>query len=169
MQSIGIHLFMPEFAEPRFLVPNPKIEGIEIRGIHYTRSINQTASLSGVDAVKINQDFPTSDFIRLLAKMALCHTLLRYEEGDLKIFIRPLIRDEVARVEDWIYVGSPTKPNISKTESGIRLFSTGKWVWCEIKPLRDSPAVYKVIVGKLKFRALLKAILNGEVRLRESR
>lgn len=149
LNQVGIHFFLPEFKEPRF------ITGIKDEGVGFWRIAEFSARPkhhnvpSDISEVKIKRKVPTSDLIRLLCKTGLGYVYLQGLEKDFVAYVTNLILGK-SGVEDWKYVGSPVKSKFKDFESGVKLFRKKNLLLAEIKLFEDVVARYLVVLGRVK-------------------
>ena len=150
LNEVGVYMFLPQFAEPKYFGGNPNDTGIEIKGIHKFSALPKKNNIKpDIDEVKITQDFPTELFLRFLCKIALGYVSLIYPREKYKSFITDFILGKKSGIQDWQYIGSPEKSTFSNNEIAIKVYLTKKVIWCEIKLFNDLPVTYKVVVGEL--------------------
>jgi hypothetical protein len=113
----------------------------------------------GADEARVNFTLHVEDFVRMIAKIAFCHCVLRY---GLKHFEYVYVRDAILRGDDiWQWVGSDGNRFIFETEKkfhSTHIVACGRdgstEVRCRIKLLnKSSTPEYTVVVGKLTEQA----------------
>lgn len=152
LNSVGIFLGLPRFAEPRYFVENPKIKDREIESIGielFSAVAKPHKRKPEIKEVLIKNDFPMKPFLQFLCKTALCFTHLTYDKSKFDSFITEFIlgRDDVNITR---YIGSTNNPLLTGKTKEIILYEKNGILYCDMKLFDDIETVYRVIVGRLK-------------------